>query len=57
MSDKPQIPSPQKVWTAKAVSEAELEETQKNYDKLKFDMETVVIIIIEQNEVNLSKNI
>ncbi|VDI13225.1 Hypothetical predicted protein [Mytilus galloprovincialis] len=41
LSDKPQIPSPQKVWTAKAVSEAELEETQKNYDKLKFDMETV----------------
>ncbi|CAC5424944.1 unnamed protein product [Mytilus coruscus] len=41
LSDKPHIPSPQKVWTAKAVSAAELEETQKNYDKLKFDMETV----------------
>ena len=45
LSDKPTIPKPQAVWTAKAVSEEEIEETQKKYDELKFNIETVVRLL------------
>ena len=57
LSDKPSIPSPKKIWSAKVVSDAELEETQKNYDQLKFDIETLVSIVYIQDKSNLQMKV